>query len=323
VCHGVHRLTVVIALALAGVASAADNYPQRPVRVILPFPAGGPSDIIARVFGDRLASRFGQQFVVDNRGGAAGINAGEIVARAAPDGYTLLLGSVGMLTINPHLYPKLPYAPLRDFEPVSLLSASPYLIAAAPNVTARSVKELIALAKATPGRLNYAAGGAGTGNHLSAELFKLMAGVDLVHVPYKGSSAALTDVLSGQVQLWFVNVLAGAPYVKTGRIKALAVTSAHRSISAPDVPTVGDSGLKGYDTTSWHGLLLPAKASPALVSRLHGELAMIARNPEAKTMLGSQGADVIVSTPREFATHIRTELDKWGKVIAAARINPE
>lgn len=324
--YAVGRLLVVLVSAVSMTAAAAgtpERYPDRPVRIILPFPAGGPSDLVARVFGERLGARLGQPLVVDNRGGASGINAGEIAARAAPDGYTLLLGSVGLLTINPHLYSKLPYDPTRDFQPISLLSGSPYLVAAAPNVAARSIKELIALAKASPGRLNYAAGGAGTGNHLSAELFKLMAGVDIVHVPYKGSSAALADVVSGQVQLWFVNVLVAAPHAKSGRIKALAVTSAQRSVAAPEVPTVSESGLKGFETTSWHGVLIPGKASPALQNRLHAELASIARLPEVRNTLGSQGADVIGSTPSEFAQHIRVELEKWRKVVSAARIKAE
>jgi tripartite-type tricarboxylate transporter receptor subunit TctC len=320
-CLLLYVASVVSNIAVA--AQSPERYPSKPVRIILPFPAGGPSDLVARVFADRLGARLNQQFVVDNRGGAAGINAGEIAARAAPDGYTLLLGSVGMMTINPALYPKLPYDPLRDFDPVSLLSASPYLLAAAPNLPVRSVKDLIALAKASPGRLNYAAGGAGTGNHLSAELFKLLAGIDMVHIPYKGSSAALADVVSGQVQLWFVNVLVAAPHAKSGRIKALAVTSGQRSVSAPDGPTVAESGLKGYETTSWHGVLVPAKTPPAIVERLHAELAAIAKQPEVRTTLGSQGADMIGSTASEFAAHLRVETAKWRKVITSGRIKAE
>lgn len=320
-------LIVKLALLIAGFASVglvlAQSYPNRPVRLILPFPTGGPTDIVARLFGQKLGEALGQQVVVDNRGGAAGIIACEIVARAMPDGYTFLLGTVGTLTINPHLNSRLPYDPVRDFAPVSQLSASPYVLAVGPSVPARSVKELVALAKASPGRLNFASGGVGTGNHLSAELFKLSAGVDIVHVPYKGSSQAITDVIAGQVQIWFINLLPAMPHVRAGRIRALAVTGARRSPSAPDIPTVAESGLAGYETTSWHGVVVPARTPNAIVKRLHAELAKIARQPELRELLGAQGADVIGSTPEEFAAVIRDESAKWARVIRTAGIKPE
>ncbi len=260
--------------------------------------------------------------VNENRAGAAGVIACEIVARAAPNGYTLLLGTVGTLTIIPHLSPGLAYDPVRDFSPVSQLSASPYLLAVNLNVPARSIKELVALAKAKPGQINFAAAGAGTGNHLAGELFRRTAGIDIVHVSYKGATEALADVVSGRVQIWVINLVAGTPLVKAGRVRALAVTSARRSSVAPDIPTVAESGYE-YETTSWHGILAPAKTPVAIIKRLHSELAKIAHQPEVKNFLAAQGADAIGNTPEEFAAVIKNESAKWGRLIKAAGIKPE
>ena len=316
-------VAVIVRQCLLGAVACAAAYPDRPIRLILPFPTGGPTDIIARVFGAKLGEAVGQQIVVDNRGGAAGVIACEIAARSAPDGYTLLLGVVGTMTVNPNLSAKLNYDPQRDFAPVSLLSASPYVLAVGTGVPAQSVKELVALAKASPGRLNFASGGVGTGNHLSGELFKITTGIDIVHVPYKGASQAITDVVSGRIQIWFINLLPATPHLKAGRVRALAVTSARRSAAAPDIPTVAESGYPGYETTSWHGILVPAKTPPVIVKRLHAEFAKIARQPEVREQLGAQGSDVIGSTPEEFAAHIKSELAKWSKVIKSAGIKPE
>ena len=316
--------SLVAAIAAAFVLSAAAaDYPSRPIRLILPFPAGGPSDIVARTFGAKLGEALGQQVVPDNRGGASGVIAAEIAARAAPDGYTLFLGAIGVMTLNPHLYQKLPYDPQRDFRPVTLLSQSPYILLANPALPARSVKELVALAKSRPGRLNFASGGHGTGNHLSGELLKLAAGVDIVHVPYKGASLAVGDVIAGNVQLLFINVLPALPHVKSGRARALAITSKRRSPAAPDVPTFGESGYPAVENGSWHGIVVPAQVSAAVIQRLHGELAKIARQPEVKERLEAQGAEVIGNTPDEFAAFITSERARWGKVIRAAGIKPE
>jgi tripartite-type tricarboxylate transporter receptor subunit TctC len=255
----------------AGAPASGAAYPDHPLRLILPFPTGGPTDIVARTFGQKLGEALGQQVVVDNRGGAAGVIACEIAARAVPDGYTLMLGVIGTMSVQPNLVRNLPYQPLRDFAPVSLLSASPYVFALSNSVPARSVKELVALAKASPGKLTFASGGVGTGNHLSAELFRITAGIDLVHVPYKGASLAVTDVISGQIQIWFINLLPATPYVKANRIRALAVTSAKRAHSAPDIPAVAESGYPAYETTSWHGIVVPVRTPPAVIARLHGE----------------------------------------------------
>lgn len=304
-------------------AVSADGYPTRPIRLILPFPAGGPTDIVARTFGAKLGEALGQQVVPDNRGGASGVIGAEIAARAAPDGYTLFLGAIGVMTLNPNLYRKLPYDPQRDFEPVTLLSASPYILLVNTGLPARSVKELVALAKGRQGQLNFASGGMGTGNHLSGELFKLAAGLDIVHVPYKGASLAVGDLIAGNVQMLFINVLPALPHVKSGRARALAITSKRRSPAAPDVPTFGEAGYPIVENGSWHGIVVPARVPAAIVKRLHGELAKIARQPDVKERLEAQGAEVIGSTPEEFAAFIVAERARWGKVIRAAGIKAE
>jgi tripartite-type tricarboxylate transporter receptor subunit TctC len=316
-------LPALALLFAAAPAGMAQEYPAKPVRLILPYAAGGPTDIVSRLFAQKLGEALGQQFVADNRGGAGGIIACELAARAIPDGYTLLMGAVGVLTINPHLRQKLPFDPQRDFQPVSLLSSSPYLLLVNPGVPARSVKELVALAQARPGQLNYASGGVGTGNHLSAELLKLTAGVDLTHIPYKGASLAVGDLISGQVQALFVNVLPALPHVRSGKARALAVTSARRSTAAPDIPTFAESGYPGIVTSSSFGLLAPARTPSAIVKRLHGELAQIARQPAVRERLEAQGAEVIGSTPEEFAAFIRSETERWGKVIKTAGIKAD
>jgi len=308
---------------LATGTALAQPYPSRPIRLILPFPAGGPSDIVARSFGAKLSEALGQQVVPDNRGGAAGVIGAEIAARAAPDGYTLFLAAVGVMTLNPHLQRKLPYDPVRDFRPVSLLSMSPYILVVNQGVPAKSVGELATLAKAQPGKLNFASGGVGTGNHLSGELFKLAAGVDIVHVPYKGASLAVGDLVAGNVQMLFVNVLPALPHVKAGRVRALAVTSARRSAVVPDVPTFAEAGFPMVVTSSWHGIAVPARVPPAIVQRLHGELAKIARLPDLRERMEAQGSEVVGNTPEEFVAFIRKESERWGKVIRAAGIKPE
>jgi len=297
-------------------------WPDRPLRVVVGSSAGGGGDILARTLAPRLNEALGQPLVVDNRGGAAGAIACEIVARAVPDGHTLLLASVGMLAINPGLYAKLQYAPLRDFRPVTMLAAAPYVLVVNPNVAAKSVRELIALAASKPGGMNFASGGTGTGNHFSGELFKLLAGVELVHVPYKGTGPALTDVLAGQVQIMFSNLLPAMPHVKAGRLRALAVTSAQRSPSAPELPSVGEA-LPGYATTVWHGLLLPVGAPPAVAARLHRDVTAILREPEIKSRLAAQGTDTVGNSSEEFTAVIREETQKWAKVIARAGVKAE
>jgi tripartite-type tricarboxylate transporter receptor subunit TctC len=313
----------MLAASLPALAAASDQYPTRPVRMLLPFPPGGPSDLVARQFGQKLGEALGQQVVPDNRSGAAGIVACEMAARALPDGQTLLLGAIGNLSINPHLYAKLSYDPVRDFAPVSQLTATPYVLVVSSGVPVRSTRELIALAKAKPGQLNYASGGVGTGNHLSAELFRFSASLDLVHVPYKGASAAVGDVIGGQIQMMFINLLPALPHMKAGKLRALGITSAARSAAAPDIPTIAEGGLPGFETSSWHGVLVPAKTPKAIIQRLYAELAAIARQPETRELMAAQGTDVVGGTPEQFARFIQSETDKWGAVIRKTGIKAE
>jgi tripartite-type tricarboxylate transporter receptor subunit TctC len=316
-------LNLAVASGDLALAAIAEGYPARPIRLIVPFPPGGPSDIVARVFSQRVGEGLGQQLVMDNRGGAGGAIGSELGAHAAPDGYTLLQTTAGTMAINPALFPKLPYAPLRDFMPVSQLATTPYILIVNPSVPARSVKEFIALAKAKPGQLNFASGGVGTTNHFAAELFKLSASIDMVHIPYKGTGVALTDVLSGQVQLMFMNLLPAMPQVRNGKVRGLGVTSAQRSQAAPDIPTIAESGLPGYETTGWHGWVVPAKTPAAIVARLHAETAKAAKHPELRQTLEAQGTEVIGNTPAEFSQALKAEVVKWAKVVKAAGIKPE
>jgi len=301
-------------------AWSANTYPDHPIRLMLPFPPGGPSDILARMFSQKLGEALGQQIVIDNRGGAAGAIACEIAKGATPDGYTLLQATVGTMSINPSLYPKLAYEPLRDFAPVSLLAETPYILVVHPGVPAKSVKELVAYAKTRPGQLNFASGGVGTGNHFSAELFRISAGIDIVHIPYKGSGLGQNDVIAGQVQMMFINLLPAMPHVTSGKLRGLGVTSAKRSNAAPEIPTIAESGFPGYASTSWHGVMVPAKTPAPIVKRLHGELVKVAQQSELRKRLNAQGTDVVGSTPEEFRTLIKTESEKWSKVVKAAGI---
>jgi tripartite-type tricarboxylate transporter receptor subunit TctC len=314
-------LTALFAALLPAAAPAA--YPERPIRLMLPFPPGGPSDIVGRMIAQKLGESLGQQVVVDNRGGAAGTIACEIAKLAAPDGYTLLQATVGTMSINPGLYKNLPYDPLRDFAPISLMTETPYLLVVNPKVPANTVKELVALAKSQPGKINFASGGVGTGNHFSGELFKMLAGIDIVHIPYKGSGVGQNDVLSGQVQMMFINLLPALPFVNQGRLRGLGVTSAKRSAAAPQIPTIAESGFPNYQSTSWHGIVAPAKTPAPIIQRLHGELVKITQQADVRQRMAGQGTDLIGSTPEEFRKLIQAEAAKWAGVIKAAGIKPE
>ena len=307
-----------------GVAAAlAQPYPSRPIRWIVPFSPGGPSDIIGRFFAAKLSDALGKQVVVDNRGGATGIIAFEIAARAVPDGYTVLQAGASGLTTNPHLHAKLPYDVQRDFKLVTQLVATPNLLVVHPSMTARSVKEVVELAKAKPGQLAYASGGTGTSNHLSWEMLKFYTGIELVHVPFKGTGPALTSVLGGQTQMMFSNMLPAMPHVRSGRLVGLAVTSAERSPAAPNLPTVAESGIPGYETTSWHGVVVPAGTPNAVVKRLYTELRQITRQPDVKDRFAQDGTQVVGSTPEEYAATVKSESAKWAKIIKAAGIKAE
>ena len=320
-----HRLlkTGIAAVALTVSLPAAGAYPDKPVRLVAPFVPGGPTDIIARVVAQRLSQAFGQTVVVDNRGGASGAIGCEIVARSAPDGYTLMIGSSGNLAVAPALFAKLPYDPLKDFQAITQTTSGPQVIVAHPSVAARNVTELLALARAKPGSLNYASGGAGTTTQLGMELFKSMGGVDIVHVPYKGTGQALSDVLGGQVQLMMASLLPALPHVKSARLRGVAVTSAQRTAALPDTPTVAESGLPGFETTSWHGMVMPAKTPAAISGRVHAEMVKLLNLPDVKALFLTQGMDTVGNTPAQFAAYIHGETEKWTRVVRALGIPPQ
>jgi tripartite-type tricarboxylate transporter receptor subunit TctC len=317
--------SLCLALLAAGphAASAAEAYPSRPIRLIVPFPPGGGTDIMGRLVGNHLSEKLGVQTVVDNRGGAGGIIGTDLAAKANPDGYTLLIGSVSTISINPSLYPKLPFDTVKDLAPVSLIASTPSVLVVPANLPARSVKELIALAKAKPGQLNFGSAGSGTSHHLGGELFKVVSGIDIVHVPYKGTAPAVTDLVGGQVSMMIANTPAVLPMIKAGRLRPLAVTSLTRSALMPELPTVAESGLPDFEVIVWYGVLAPAATPKPLVVRLNEYLKQMARLPEVKERLASQGAEAISSTPEEFARKIRADKDKWAKVVRVAGVRAE
>lgn len=316
-----------IALAFAALAftagpAAAQTYPTKPIKVIVPYPPGGGTDVVARILSEPLSAELGQPIIIDNRGGAAGNVGTDIAAKAPADGYTLLL-TLSSHTINPKLYPKLPFDVEQDFASISLAAMIPQILVVHPSVPANNVKELIALAKAQPGKLNYASVGTGSPGHIAGELFKLRTGVDIVHIPYKGGGPAVTDTLGGQVQVLFVSMPAVWQHVKAGKVKAIAVTSAKRSLTAPDVPTIAESGVADVVVDSWYGLFAPAKTPPAITARLNAAMIKVLENPQIKEKLFAQGAEAAPSTPAEFDRIIKEELAKWEYVIRAANIKPE
>ena len=307
---------VCTGLAIMAVpASAQQGFPSRPIRMICPFPPGGTTDLVARLVAQKFTEAWGQQVVVDNRPGAGGVIGTEMVAQAAPDGYTILLGSITTHAVNPALYKNLKFDPVKDFAPVSLVVSSPQLLAVHPSVPAKSVKELIALAKAKPGQYNYASAGTGTSPHLTFELFRSMAGIDVVHVPYKGTGPAITDLVGGQVQMMITGVVALMPHVKSNRLRALGVTSAKRVAALPDVPTVAESGVPGFDVSSWFGVFLPARTPRPIVMKMNEEIRKILANPDVRQRLIDQGADPASNTPEEFAAYVKAEMARWGQVV--------
>jgi tripartite-type tricarboxylate transporter receptor subunit TctC len=307
-----HALLTAILLLVAPMSGA---FPEKPVRFVIGFTPGGPSDILARAVGQKLAERWGQQVVIENRPGAGGNLAAEVVAKSAPDGYTWLLGNNSILATNQSLYKKLPYDPVKDFAPVALVAVQPNILVVHPEVKATSVMELVSLAKQSPGKLNYASSGAGAAAHLAGELFKTMAGVDIVHVPYKGAQPALTDLIAGQVQLMFATSASVIPYMKAGRLRALAVTTAQRSPSVPELPTVSEAGLGGFEATTWHGVVVPSATPRALIERINQETNTVLKEKDLSERLAGLGAEVLTGTPRDFADYIAREIPKWTKVV--------
>jgi tripartite-type tricarboxylate transporter receptor subunit TctC len=304
-------------------ATFAQLYPSKPIRLIVPFPPGGGVDGVARIAFARVSESLAQQVVIDNRGGSAGIIAAETAARAVPDGYTLFFGTTATQTITPHYYRKLAYDPVKDFAPISLIASAGYLLVVHPSLPAKTVKEFIALAKAKPGTLNFSSSGNGTVLHLTTELFRGMAGIDLTHVPYKGAAPALTDLLSGQVQLTFNPASVVLPHVKANRLRALGVTSAKRTPLAPEVPTIAEAGVPGYEASGWYAVLAPAGTPQLIIARLRRELINSLADREVKERFAANGVEPIGTTPEQFAATMREEYVKWGKVVRSAGVKSE
>jgi tripartite-type tricarboxylate transporter receptor subunit TctC len=308
--------------AMSGVVHAADTYPSRPIRMIVAYPPGGGTDQVGRVLADQLTVTLGQNVVVDNRGGATGNIGTELAARAVPDGYTLLMGNVAPNAVNVSLFKKLAFDPVKDFAPVSLVAVTPNILVAHPSMPVKTVKELIAYAKAKPGTLNFPSAGVGSSSHLAGEMLKSLAGISMVHIPFKGGGPALVAVIAGEVQIMFATMPAAMPHVKSGKVKPVAVTTAKRSQAMPELPTIAESGVKGYEASTWYGLLAPARTPPAIVTRLHADTVKILAGP-TRQRLEIQGFEPEGGTPADFAAYIKTEIVKWAKVIKDAGIPAE
>ena len=311
-----------LCLCLGAAPAGAQTYPSKPIRMIVPFAPGGGTDILARIIGQQLADAWGQAVNVENRAGASGNLGTELVARSAPDGHTLVM-AINTHAVNASLYSKLPFDPVKDFAPVILTATTANILVVHPSVAANSVQELIALAKAQPGKLNYASGGSGTTSHLAAELFKTMAGVEMVHVPYKGGGAAYTDLISGQVQLYFVGIPGTLQYLKAGRLRALGVTTPRRSPAAPETPTIAESGLPGFSATTWWGILAPAGTPQPIIARIDFEVARILKLPEVRAKLDAQGFEPVASTPESFGAFMRSEIELWARAVKASGARAE
>jgi len=319
---GAALLAALVALSPAAAHAQAGAYPGKPIRLILPFPPGGGTDILGRLMAERLAPRLGQPVVVENRGGAGGNVGAEAAARSAPDGYTIVLVAPS-LAISPSLYKKLAYDPVKDFAPVSLVATVPNVMVTNPSIPAKTLSEFIALAKSKPGAMNFGSGGNGTSNHLAGELFNIVAGVRLVHVPYKGVNLAMNDVMSGDVQLVIIGIPAAAPHIKAGKLRALAVIDSKRAAALPDVPTAAEAGLKDFEVTTWYGVHAPAGTPLPIVTRLNAEIVAVMHSNEMKERLATMATEPVTSTPEEFGDLIRREIAKWAKVVRAAGLKAD
>ena len=316
-------MALLAALGLSSIGVLAQSYPVKAVRVLVPQAPGGGNDTMARLIGQKLSGTLKQQFAIDNRAGAGGMIAAELAAKAPPDGYTLLLSNVATMAIIPNVQKKPPYDALKDFEPISLLAQAPLLVVVHPSLPVKSMKDLVALAKSKPGQVNYASNGIGSSTHLATELFIMMSGIQLSHVPYKGLAPALIDVLSGQVPLMFSSAVAMMPHVKAGRLKALAITGSARSSLAPEIPTASEAGVPGYVASPWYGVLAPARTPRAIVERLNREFRAAVEDPVVREQLAPQGMSLTPSTPDEFGRFIRDEVAKWAKVVQETGIKVE
>ena len=319
---GVYGWLFALASAWWGIAPAQVQYPNKPVRLVLPFPPGGGTDTLGRVVGAKLSDSLGQQVVIENRPGAGANIGAEVVAKSVPDGYTLLMGNIAH-AINVTLYSKLGYDLQKDLAPVSLLASTPNIVVVHPSVPATSVKELIAVAKARPGQLDFASSGSGSSAHLAGELFSNLAGIKMTHVPYKGGGPAVIALLGGQVSVGFATTPSVINHVKSGKLRGLAVTGARRSPSSPELPTVSESGLPGFEVVGWYGLLVPSGTSREIVSRLHAESVKLLKLPDVKERLDATGFEPIGTTPDEFGAYIRSEVEKWAKVVKASGIRAD
>ena len=315
-----HRIGLGAAIAAFAATAWGQQYPNKPLKMILPFPAGGPTDIVARAMGQGLSEALGYNVVIDNRPGGGGMIGATMAARSAADGYTLLLGGITTFGVAPSIHKNPPYDSVKDFQPVTLATRQPILLMTHPSLPAKSLKEFIALAKARPGEINYASSGPGGSGHMAGELFKLTTGVNLVHIPYKGAPPALNELIAGQVQVLFGTILITAPHVRSGRVRALAITGQQRSMDLPEVLTFAEAGLPGYDASSWNGILVPAGTPRAIVERLNVELVRILKTPNVRERRAQDGALPAPSTPEEFASFIKSEIAKWAKVVQAANI---
>jgi tripartite-type tricarboxylate transporter receptor subunit TctC len=317
---GLRRLLFGL-VGLLPLVAAADDWPSKPIRLVIPYAAGGPVDVAARIVGDKLAERFRQRVLLDNRGGAGGNIGADLVAKATPDGYTLLF-TTSSISIAPSMYKALPYDLLRDLTPISQILTQPTTLIALPSLPANTIPELIALARAAPGSVTYASGGNGTTNHLSGEMLKALAKIDIVHVPYRGTAPALTALMGGEVKTMFASTIESLPLIQAGRVKALAVTNAQRTPLLPDLPTIGET-LPGYDCTIWYGLWAPAGLPPAILAQLAGTIGALPRQPDVTARFAQFGATVVASTPEAFAAHLRAEVARWAGLVAAAGIQAE
>jgi tripartite-type tricarboxylate transporter receptor subunit TctC len=305
----------LLAAALLAVPALAQQYPAKPIRFVIAFPPGGPSDLLSRLVGSKLAEFVGQPLVFDNRPGAGGNVAGEIAARSPADGYTLLMGNNSILATNASLYKNMSFDPVKDLAPVTLIAFQPNILVVHPSLPVKSVKELVALAQSRPGQLNYASSGSGAAAHLAAELFKTMTKTSMVHIPYKGAGPALIDMLSGQCQVMFATALSVQPHLQSGRLRPLAVSTAKRARGFPDLPTVAEAGVPGFAADTWHGVVAPAGTPQPVIARLNTEINRVLQQPDVRDRLTSQGAEVAGGTPKEFADYIQVEIPKWAKVI--------
>jgi tripartite-type tricarboxylate transporter receptor subunit TctC len=317
------RAAVAMALVAVAASAFAADYPSRPIRLVVPYAPGGGADGVARIIARRVSETIGQSIVIDNKGGAGSIVGTDIVAKAEPDGYTLLLGQSGPISINPAIYKSLPYDPVKDFAPIIMTTDYPYILVVNPELPAKTLQELVALAKSKPGAMNYGSTGVGAANHLVAELFNSKAGLKMTHIPYRGTALAVADLMGGQLSMVFGDPISVLAHIKSGKLRALAVTSLRRSPVAPDVPTVAESGYPGFDAIAWHGILAPAKTPVAIVQRLNEEIAKALQDQQTKELLVNQAMQTVGSSPADFAAFIKQDIAIWKDVATAANVTVE